>query len=42
MGLHIADLDSLECGTVIDMMTESANDSYDYKQVATQSDFDKF
>ncbi len=42
MGLHIADLDSLEFGTVIDMMTESSNDNHEYKQVATQADFDKF
>lgn len=42
LGLHIADLDSLEFGTVIDMITESSNDSYQYKQVANQADFDRF
>jgi hypothetical protein len=32
----------MEYGTVIDMMTEAANDSYNYKQLATQDDFDGF
>lgn len=38
----MADLEQLSIGTVIDIFTESDNDNYDYKQVATQSDFDKF
>jgi len=42
MGLHITDLDSLDFGTVMDMMTESGNDSHQYKQLANQDDFDKF
>lgn len=42
IGLDISDLDGLEYGTVIDMMIESGNDSYPYKTVATQADFDKF
>ena len=42
LGLHMADLDSLDFGTVVDMMTESSNDSYDYKRVANQADFDRF
>jgi hypothetical protein len=32
----------MEYGTVIDMMTEAANDNYDYKQLAAQEDFDNF
>lgn len=42
LGVSIPELDFLEYGEVIDMMTESANDNYKYKQVANQSDFDKF
>lgn len=42
MHLTLDDLDSLEYGMVIDMMTESSNDSYNYKTLATQDDFDKF
>lgn len=42
MGLTISDLDGLEYGTVVDMMTESGNDDCDYKTVATQEDFDRF
>lgn len=42
MGLSMTDLDCLEYGTVIDMMTESANDSCEYRQLASQEDFDKF
>lgn len=42
MGLDLDDLDGLEYGTVIDMMTESSNDDCDYKVVASQEDFDAF
>lgn len=42
LGLSIPELDFLEYGEVLDMMTESANDNYKYKRVATQGDFDKF
>lgn len=42
MGLSLDDLDGLEYGTVYDMMTESSNDDYPYKYVATQEDFDRF
>lgn len=42
MGLSIADLDSLEYGTVADMMTESGNDTVPYNYVATQEDFDRW
>lgn len=41
-GISIADLDSLEHGFISDMLTESANDSCKYQQLATQEDFDKF
>ena len=42
MGLTINDLDSLEYGFVIDLMTESANDDYKYRPLANQEDFDRF
>lgn len=42
MGLSLDDLDGLEYGAVLDMMTESSNDDIRYSQLATQEDFDKF
>lgn len=42
MGLSIDDLDGLEYGMVIDMMTESDNDGAKYNYVATQADFDRW
>lgn len=42
LGISIPELDFLEYGEVLDMMTESANDSFNYRQVANQSDFDRF
>lgn len=42
MGLTMDDLDGLEYGIVLDMMTESSNDEYSYRQLATQEDFDRF
>lgn len=41
-GLTIEDLDSMETGTVIDIITESANDNETYRPLATQADFDRF
>lgn len=38
----MADLDSLTVGMVNDMFTEKSNDSYNYREVATQADFDRF
>lgn len=42
VGLRLSELDMLEFGDVIDIITESTNDDAEYKQVATQSDFDRF
>lgn len=42
IGLTMADLGFLDIGLVLDIITEAGNDNYDYKQVAQQSDFDKF
>mgnify|MGYP003247654608 CR=1 FL=1 len=42
LGISIADLDLLTIGLVNDMFTERQNDDYPYKELASQSDFDKF
>lgn len=36
LGISIRDLDLLTIGLVNDMFTESANDDYPYKQLASQ------
>lgn len=36
------DLDYLTIGIVYDMITEHANDDYEYEELATQEDMDKF
>lgn len=41
-GISISDLDLLSVGLVLDMWTEKANDNAEYKQLATQEDFDRF
>ena len=42
MHLTMDDLDCLEYGTIVDMMTESANDELKYAEMASQEDFDRF
>ena len=43
IGLSISELDLLTIGMVNDMFCESQNDQYDdWKQQATQEDFDRF
>jgi len=42
MGLTLADLDGIEYGAVIDMMTEAQNDKVNYPYAATQADFDRW
>ena len=42
MGLSMADLERLEVGMVMDLITESSNDREDYTPVANQADFDRF
>lgn len=32
----------MDFGLVMDMLTESANDDYKYRQLATQEDMDRF
>ena len=41
-GMSIDDLDMISVGMVLDILTESANDSYEYTPMATQADFDAF
>lgn len=42
LGLSMQDLDELDVGMVFDMFTEKANDSYEWKEIATQHDMDIF
>lgn len=42
LGISIHDLDLLTVGLVNDMFTENANDNCEYREVASQEDFDKF
>lgn len=42
MGLHIEDLERVNYGFVLDMMIESGNDQCNYKEMASQDDFDRF
>ncbi len=42
LGLSVNELDNYEMGMIYDMLTEQANDSYDYPLKPRQEDFDKF
>jgi len=42
VGLSLDDLERLEFGQVLDIMTEAGNDCHTYRQLATQDDFDRF
>ncbi len=42
LGLSIADLDLLTIGLVNDMFTESSRDSMEWREEASQVDFDRF
>lgn len=39
VGLKITDFDYLEVGDIFDLLTESANDSFDYPKKGTDADF---
>ena len=41
IGLSIAELDMLSMGMINDVFIESANDEYDYAEIATQEDIDR-
>lgn len=38
----MSDLDRLEYGQVMSIIIEAANDNYDYPQLASQEDYDRF
>lgn len=42
VGLSMTDLDELSVGMVNDMFVEKSNDNYDWKELASQDDFDRF
>ncbi len=42
VGLSLTELDELSVGTVNDMFVEKSNDNYDWKELASQDDFDRF
>ena len=42
VGISVRDLDLLTIGLILDMWTEKGNDSFEYRRVATQEDFDRF
>lgn len=42
LGLSMNDLENMEEGLVVDMMTESVNDTAEYHQMASQEDMDRF
>lgn len=42
LGLSMADLELLSIGLINDMYSESRNDDYNYAEIATQEDYDRF
>lgn len=42
LGLSMADFGLLTIGCVNDIYTESGNDEYDYRELPTKEDFDRF
>lgn len=42
VGLSMSDLDDLTVGMVNDMFVEKSNDGYEWKELASQEDFDRF
>ena len=42
LGLFLNELENMDFGLVMDMLTEKGNDEYKYPYKATQKDFDKF
>lgn len=42
LGLSVFELEQIDFGLVLDMLTEQSNDEYKYPYKATQADFDKF
>lgn len=42
IGLTLFEMEEISMGIVMDLIVESGNDDYKYREVATQEDFDKF
>ncbi len=42
LGISLKELDEIDEGLLLDMLTESANDKEDYAQVPTQAQMDRF
>lgn len=42
LGFSVEELEHVEFGLIMDMMTERANDEYKYPYKASQKDFDAF
>ncbi len=42
IGLSMNDLDLLTVGMVNDMFVEKSNDNYEWRELASQDDFNKF
>ena len=42
LALSIDELENMDFGLVMDMLTEKSNDEYNYPYKASQEDFDKF
>lgn len=42
VGIGIGDLELMTIGLILDMWTEKANDSIEYRKIAGQEEFDRF
>ena len=42
IGLSLSEMEELDEGFITDMIIESNNDSCEYKEIASQEDFDRF
>lgn len=42
LGLSIDELETIDFGLVVDMLTEKSNDEHSYPYKASQEDFDRF
>lgn len=42
VGVSIEELEMIDYSTLMDMVVEKSNDAHDWKELATQEDFDRF
>lgn len=42
VGLSLTELDEISVGMVNDMFVEKSNDNYEWTEIASQDDFDRF